>query len=126
MLSRWTKDPGHGDSVYLNVTEAGTFNEECGGAVTSLPVSVKAPASTSDPTFQVRWATPFTSPSSDVYSVQHKMGLSGTVKTWRSKNAQKAAIFPGQHGHAYFFRAMRFIDDTHHSGWSPWKRTVVH
>ena len=122
----WSFPMSNGDSVYRQVTEAGTFNQECGGDVTDLPVSVSAPASTTNPSFRVRWATPFSSPATDVYSVQYKMGLRGTVKNWRVKNAQKTAVFPGSHGHAYFFRAMSFIDGTHHSAWSPWKRVVVH
>src|SRR5437879_2827175 len=117
----WSIPMSDGDEVYRNVTEAGTFNQECGGAVTSLPVAVSAPAATSDPTVRVRWATPFSSPDTDVYSVQYKVGLNSVVRPWKSKSVQKTAIFPGEHGHAYFFRALTFIDDLHHSSWSPWK-----
>jgi hypothetical protein len=121
----WSFPMSDGDSIDMRMVEAGIFREHCGASKVGVSVAPYAAASTSNPNFGVRWATPH-SPSGHIYSVKYKIGAHGASHNWKSETTQKGAVFPGHHGHAYFFTAMSAIDRTHHTDWSPWIRVVVH
>jgi hypothetical protein len=121
----WSFPMSDGDSIDMRMVEAGTFREHCGGPRADVSVAPYAAASTTNPNFGVRWATPH-SPADHIYLVKYKMGSHGTVHNWKTETTQKGAVFPGHHGHAYFFSAMSAIDRDHHTDWSPWIRVVVH
>jgi hypothetical protein len=111
------------DGVNLEMRNAGTFFQECGGPVVPFRVRLKVVKETDVATFRVRWATQFS--GGYVHTVQVKRGRNGKVHVWRSRTTDTSGLFTGEPGQVYFFRS-RTYTKRHHTGWSPWSRVVVH
>jgi hypothetical protein len=110
------------DGVTLEMRNAGTFYQECGGAAEPFAVRLKVVKETADPTFRVRWAT--LSSGGYIHTVQVKRGQNGKVHVWRSRTTDTSDLYTGEHGQVYYFRARTYTQH-HHTDWSPWARVIV-
>ncbi len=95
-------------------------------SVTILPLAAEQPS----PNFQVTWAGLDPEPGSGVasYDVQVRDGAGGPWTNWQTGTLADSAVFLGQRGHTYYFRARVRDLASHQSAYptsEPFVRTTV-
>jgi len=119
----WSVPVPKGATRDLEMTDAGTFLEDCGAGPETLAVAVKARRFPLGASFRVRWALPG-GLTGLRYEVQDKT-KGGAVTTWFANTSARSAVFTGAAGETYSFRALTILDPSHQSGFSPWRRVEV-
>jgi hypothetical protein len=111
---------------YMTIHGAGTYLSACipgqwEGPLRLLP---KAPPSPPGTSFAVMWADQGAL-ATWRYSVQYRIGQ-GVWRGWKSGTTQRSAVFQGQNGRTYFFRARTIRPSTHQTtNWSPGRKVVT-
>jgi len=120
----WSKTlhPGEGNDS-TRIRGAGTYLSACVPGDWHAPIRarVQAPGSPSTNSFSVTWAK--NAPDAWRFRVQFRIGQ-GAWTVWRQNTALGSAVFNGQNGKTYFFRAKTKKDDQA-TDWSPSRRVVT-
>lgn len=111
---------------YMTMHAAGTYFSACipgqwEGPLRLLP---KAPASPAGNSFTVTWADQGAL-ATWRYGVQYRIGQ-GVWRGWKSGTSQRSAVFQGQNGKTYFFRARTIRPSANKkTDWSPARKVVT-
>lgn len=111
---------------YMTMHAAGTYFSACipgqwEGPLRLLP---KAPAAPAGNSFTVTWADQGAL-ATWRYGVQYRIGQ-GVWRGWRSGTSQRSAVFQGQNGKTYFFRARTIRPSANKkTDWSPARKVVT-
>lgn len=122
----WNVPLGVGAERTMKMHGAGTYLSACVPGQWEAPLRLlpKAPAAPPGNSFTVMWADQG-APSTWRYGVQYRIGQ-GSWRGWRSGTAQRSAVFSGQNGKTYFFRARTVRPSANkRTDWSPARRVVT-
>lgn len=121
----WSFSVANKGTTSRTMYHAGTYEWQChNGSYSKNSVNVSLPSSSSG-SFKVTWATSQAA-GSYRYTVEYKVGSSGTVQTWKTSTSARSAKFnPGHHNTYYYFRAETFRNASSVSGFSAWKKIDV-
>lgn len=116
---------GVGGRVDLIMHSAGSLLQQCDGGqfYSPIPVAPVAPRYTSNARFTVTWADS-SAPSTNLYTVQYRIGKTGEWKAWKTRVPGRSAPFNGVHGKTYQFRALTRTSSTAYTDFGP-QRTVT-
>jgi hypothetical protein len=107
----------HGAGTYLSACIPGQWE----GPLRLLP---KAPPSPPGTSFTVMWADQGAL-ATWRYSVQYRIGQ-GVWRAWKTGTSQRSAVFQGQDGKTYFFRARTIRPATgKKTDWSPGRKVTT-
>lgn len=122
----WIFTVPYSGSVSRTMHSAGLFYERCddGGYDNGIPVGPSAPGKTSNPTFTVTWADS-SAPSTNLYTVQYRIGKTGEWKAWKTRVPGRAATFNGLHNRTYQFHALTRTSSTAYTPFGPAKTVIV-